>query len=154
MIERLKNNDLEISKKIRSVFQLSYKVEANILNATDFPPLKRSLENYLNSNTAFFGYLKNQELAGVIEIEHNNNFTCINSLVVVPDFFRQGIARKLMEYVFNTFDSNLFVVETGLENGPATKLYNKFDFKEVKQWNTDHGIRKIKFELRINNLPQ
>ena len=154
MIERLKNNDIEISKKIRSVFQLSYKVEAKLLNATNFPPLQRSLENFVNSNTAFFGYLKNQELTGVIEIEHNNNFTCINSLVVVPDFFRQGIARKLMEYVFNTFDSNLFVVETGLENGPATELYNKFDFKEVKQWNTDHGIRKIKFELRINNLPQ
>ena len=78
MIERLKNNDLEIAKKIRSVFQLSYKVEANILNATDFPPLKRPLENYVNSNTAFFGYLKNQKLAGVIEIEHNNNFTHIN----------------------------------------------------------------------------
>ena len=151
MIERLKNNDLEIAKKIRSVFQLSYKVEANILNATDFPPLKRPLENYVNSNTAFFGYLKNQELAGVIEIEHNDNFTHINSLVVDPGFFKQGIARKLMEYVINTFDSKLFVVETGLENGPATELYKKFDFKEVKQWNTDHGIRKIKFELRINS---
>lgn len=149
MIERLKNNDLEISKKIRSVFQLSYKVEAKILNATDFPPLKRSLENYVNSNTAFFGYLKNRELVGVIEIEHNNNFTHINSLVVNPCFFRQGIARKLMEYVINTFDSKLFVVETGLENRPATKLYKKFDFKEVKQWNTDHGIRKIKFERRL-----
>ncbi|MDG1329553.1 MAG: N-acetyltransferase [Flavobacteriaceae bacterium] len=151
MIKRLKNNDLEIAKKIRSVFQLSYKVEANILNATDFPPLKRPLENYVNSNTAFFGYLKNQKLAGVIEIEHNNNFTHINSLVVDPVFFRQGIARKLMEYVFNTFDSKLFVVETGLENGPATKLYKKFDFKEVKQWNTDHGVRKIQFERIINS---
>ena len=150
MIKRLKNNDLEIAKKISSVFQLSYKVEANILNATDFPPLKRPLENYVNSNTAFFGYLKNQKLAGVIEIEHNNNFTHINSLVVDPVFFRQGIARKLMEYVFNTFDSKLFVVETGLENGPATKLYKKFDFKEVKQWNTDHGVRKIQFERIIN----
>ncbi len=151
MIKRLKNNDLEIAKKISSVFQLSYKVEANILNATDFPPLKRPLENYVNSNTAFFGYLKNQKLAGVIEIEHNNNFTHINSLVVDPVFFRQGIARKLMEYVFNTFDSKLFVVETGLENGPATKLYKKFDFKEVKQWNTDHGVRKIQFERIINS---
>tara|TARA_B100000497_G_scaffold128129_1_gene173784 strand:+ start:11739 stop:12194 length:456 start_codon:yes stop_codon:yes gene_type:complete len=151
MIKRLKNNDLEIAKKISSVFQLSYKVEANILNATDFPPLKRPLENYVNSNTAFFGYLKNQKLAGVIEIEHNNNFTHINSLVVDPVFFRQGIARKLMEYVFNTFDSKLFVVETGLENGPATKLYKKFDFKEIKQWNTDHGVRKIQFERIINS---
>lgn len=151
MIERLQNNDKEISEKIRSVFQLSYAVEARLLNATDFPPLKRSLENYVNSKTAFFGYLKDQELAGVIEIEHTNNFTHINSLVVHPDFFRQGIARKLMEFTFNTFDSNLFVVETGLENGPASELYKKFDFKEVKRWNTEHGIRKIKFERRINN---
>jgi ribosomal protein S18 acetylase RimI-like enzyme len=148
MIERLQNNDIEISKKIRSVFQASYKVEAKLLNAIDFPPLKRSLENYVNTNTEFFGYLKDKELAGVIEIDHNNNFTHINSLVVDPIFFRQGIARKLMEFVFNTFDSNLFVVETGLENGPATELYKKFDFKEVKQWNTDHGVRKIKFELK------
>jgi len=154
MIERLKNNDIEISKKIRSVFQLSYRIEAKLLNATDFPPLKRTLENYVNSNTEFFGFLKDKELAGVIEIEHNNNFTHINSLVVDPSFFRQGIAGKLMEFVFNTFDSNLFVVETGLENGPATELYKKFDFKEVKQWNTDHGIRKIKFELKINNQAQ
>ncbi|GAA4270643.1 GNAT family N-acetyltransferase [Hyunsoonleella aestuarii] len=151
MIERLENNDIEVSKRIRTVFQSSYKVEAKLLNATDFPPLKRPLKSYVNSNTEFFGYLKDGELAGVIEIYHNNSFTDINSLVVSPTFFRQGIARKLMEFVFNTFDSNLFVVETGLENGPATELYKKFDFKEVKQWNTEQGIRKIKFERRINN---
>ena len=151
MIKRLENDDIEVSKRIRAVFQSSYKVEAKLLNAIDFPPLKRPLKSYMNSNTEFFGYLKDGELAGVIEIEHNNSFTDINSLVVSPTFFRQGIARKLMEFVFHTFDSNLFVVETGLENGPANELYKKFDFKEVKQWNTDHGIRKIKFERRINN---
>ncbi len=151
MIQKLQNNDIEVAQRIRSVFQLSYKIEAKLLNATDFPPLKRSLESYINSETAFFGYLKDNELAGVIEIEHNNNFTHINSLVVAPNFFRQGIARKLMEFVFNTYDSKLFVVETGLDNGPATELYKKFNFKEVKQWDTDHGIRKIKFERRINN---
>jgi hypothetical protein len=89
MIKKLQNNDVEVSKKIRSVFQLSYKIEAELLNAIDFPPLKRPLENYVNSETEFFGYLKNKELAGVIEIKHNNNFTHINSLVVSPNFFRQ-----------------------------------------------------------------
>lgn len=151
MIEKLKNSDLEISKKIYSVFQASYTVEAKLLNATNFPPLKRPLEDYVNSNTVFFGYYKNQMLAGVIEIEHNDKFTHINSLVVNPNFFRQGIASKLIEYVFNTFHSNLFTVETGLKNEPATKLYKNYGFKEVNQWDTDHGIRKIKFERRINN---
>lgn len=151
MIEKLQNKDIEIAEKIRAVFQVSYSVEAKLLNVIDFPPLKRPLESYINSNTTFFGYMKNQELAGIIEIDHNSNATYINSLVVSPKFFRQGIAKELMEFVFKTFDSNLFVVETGLKNEPASKLYKKFNFKEVKQWNTDSGIRKIKFERRINN---
>jgi ribosomal protein S18 acetylase RimI-like enzyme len=149
MIKRLQNNEIKVSKKIRAVFQVSYKVEAKLLKAIDFPPLKRPLEDYVISNTVFFGYLKNEELVGVIEIDHNNNYTLIRSLVVDPLFFRQGIARKLMEFTLNTFDSNLFVVETGLENKPASKLYTEFGFIEVKQWDTDHGVRKIKFEKRL-----
>jgi len=150
MIETLQHTNSVVAKNIRSVFQASYKIEAQLLQAIDFPPLQRPLENYIQSNTAFFGYLKDTKLAGVVEINHTSIFTHINSLVVHPDFFRQGIARNLLEFVFETFDSNLFVVETGLENGPATALYKKFGFKEVKQWDTDHGIRKIKFERRIH----
>ena len=151
MVKRLQNKDIEVSKNIRSVFQLSYKIEARLLNATDFPPLKRPLKSFINSETAFFGYIKDKELAGVIEINHNHNFTQINSLVVAPRFFRQGIAKELMEFVFNKFDSNLFVVETGLENEPAIELYKKFNFEDVKQWDTNHGVRKIKFERRKKN---
>ena len=151
MIKRLQNNDIEVSKNIRSVFQSSYKIEAKLLQATDFPPLKRPLEHFINSKTAFFGYLKDKELAGVIEINHNNKITHIDSLVVAPRFFRQGIARQLMQFVFETFDSKLYVVETGLDNGPATTLYKTFNFKAVKQWDTDYGFKKIKFERIINN---
>jgi ribosomal protein S18 acetylase RimI-like enzyme len=148
MIQKLQHTNIEIATEIRAVFQVSYAVEAKLLNALNFPPLKRPLENYVNSDTVFFGYRKDKELAGVIEIDHNSDFTYINSLVVAPKFFRQGVAKSLMEFVFDTFDSNLFVVETGLDNGPATQLYLKFGFKEVKQWNTNHGVRKIKFERR------
>ena len=153
MIEKLKNSDLEIAKKMRLIFQASYKVEATLLNVTNFPPLKRPLENYTESNTEFYGYSINEILAAVVEIDtnNNNNYILIRSLVVRPDFFRQGIAGKLIKFVFETFKSNLFIVETGLENGPATKLYEKFGFVEVHQWDTNHGIRKIKFEKRTKN---
>ena len=151
MIEKLKNSDLEIAKKMRLIFQASYKVEATLLNAKNFPPLKRPLENYTENNTEFYGYSIKEVLAAVVEIDTNNNYILIRSLVVHPDFFRQGIAGKLIKFVFETFKSNLFVVETGLENGPATKLYEKFGFVEVHQWDTNHGIRKIKFEKRTKN---
>ncbi|MEQ3662253.1 MAG: GNAT family N-acetyltransferase [Flavobacterium sp.] len=149
MIQKLQNKDIETAEKIRSVFQVSYKVEAKLLNAIDFPPLKRPIEDYINSENAFYGYFKNKELAAVIEIIHNNNYTHIRSLVVDPQFFRQGIASKLIEFTLNTFNSTLFIVETGLANGPATDLYKKFGFKIVYEWDTDHGIRKIKMERYI-----
>ena len=152
MIEKLQNSKLEIAQKIRAVFQVSYKVEAKLLAAVNFPPLQRPLVKYRESSTEFYGYTKDGELAGIVEIDaNNNNYILIRSLVIHPTFFRQGIAGKLIEFVFDTFDSNLFVVETGLANGPATALYKKFGFIEVHQWNTDHGIRKVKFEKLIKN---
>jgi ribosomal protein S18 acetylase RimI-like enzyme len=151
MIEKLKNSDLVMARKIQIVFQASYTIEANLLSATNFPPLQRTLENYIQSKTAFYGYSKNGELAAVAEINTDNDFILIRSLVVHPDFFRRGIAGKLIEFIFDTFDSDLFIVETGLANGPATKLYEKFGFVAVRQWDTDFGIRKVKFEKRIEN---
>jgi hypothetical protein len=67
MIQKLQNKDIETAEKIRSVFQVSYKVEAKLLNAIDFPPLKRPIEDYINSENAFYGYFKNKELAAVFQ---------------------------------------------------------------------------------------
>ena len=151
MIERLQNSDKLVAEQMHTVFLSSYSIEAKLLNATDFPPLRRTIENYINSPTAFFGYLKEGELAGIIEIEHTPNFTDINSLVVSPEFFKQGIASALIQYALDTFSSPIFTVETGLENKPAIALYKKFGFKVVKQWDTSFGIEKIKFELVVND---
>ena len=151
MIERLQNNNIVISNQIQSVFQLSYAIEAKLLNSTDFPPLKRPVESYLRSDNEFFGYFEKTELAGVVEIELTDKCIDINSLVVNPRFFKRGIARQLLEFIFNRFDSELFIVETGVNNKPATELYKKLGFKEIKRWDTDVGIRKALFERRITS---
>ncbi|ADV51322.1 GNAT family N-acetyltransferase [Cellulophaga sp. E16_2] len=149
MIKKLQNSDLEVAEKMQVIFQASYAIEAALLKAIDFPPLKRSLENYKKSDTHFYGYFKEEVLAAVIEIIPGESHIHIRSLVVHPDFFRQGIARKLMLFTLENYHSTLFVVETGVDNGPASQLYEKLGFVEVLQWDTDFGIRKVKFELRI-----
>jgi RimJ/RimL family protein N-acetyltransferase len=49
--------------------------------------------------------------------------------------------------VLNTYDSSCFTVETGLANAPATKLYLKLGFRKTGEYDTDHGVRKVQFEL-------
>ena len=147
MIKKLQHTNLEIAREMRAIFQVSYAVEAQLLNAVNFPPLQRPLESYIKSKTTFFGYHIKDEIVGIIEVNPKEKTTHINSLVVSPHFFRQGIGRQLMKYVLKNFSSKIFTVETGLKNIPASTLYKNFGFKEVRQWDTDHGVRKIRFKL-------
>lgn len=149
MIQKLDHTDVKIARKIRSVFQVSYAVEAGLLKAIDFPPLKRSLANFLKSETDFYGYFQDGELAAITETRSKNNKTHIQSLVVDPFYFRRGIGAKLVDFIFTTYSTPIFSVETGVANIPAISLYKKFNFIETKQWDTNYGVRKVRFEKRI-----
>lgn len=151
MIEKLDNKNIEISKKIYSVFQVSYATEAKLLNATDFPPLKRTVKDFLGSDTEFYGIREDKKIIAIIEIASYNNSTHINSLAVDPRYFRLGIAQGLLTFIFESNNSELITVDTAVDNIPACTLYKKFEFQELKRWVTDDGIRIIRFERKMKN---
>ena len=146
MIIKINNKKPELSEKIYSIFQASYKIEAELLKATNFPPLRRSISDLLDCNNTFYAYYIDKNIAGIIEINYSIELTHIQSLVVYPKLFRKGIAKQLVQFVLTSYTSKVFIVETGLANYPAIKLYKQFNFQETKQWDTDHGVRKIRFE--------
>mgnify|MGYP006201462607 CR=1 FL=1 len=146
MIVKIDNKRNEISQEILKIFQASYTIEAEMLKVIDFPPLKRTMTQFLDVNSDFYAYYLNQNLAGLIEINSNKCSTHIQSLVVYPKYFRQGIGRQLVKFVLETNESVSFTVETGVNNHPAIKLYISLGFKEVSQWDTNHGVRKVKFK--------
>jgi ribosomal protein S18 acetylase RimI-like enzyme len=149
MIIKINNKENKITEEIRAIFQASYTVEAEILKAVDFPPLKRTVSQLLNSNSEFYAYYLIKNIAGVIEIESHKDLTHIQSLVVYPKYFRNGIGRKLVQFTLDNYKTKIFTVETGIDNHPAIKLYKSFGFQEQKQWDTNHGVRKVRFEKRI-----
>jgi len=149
MIIKINNKKDKIAKEILDIFQDSYAVEAKILKAVDFPPLKRTLSQFLNSNSEFYAYYQDKNISGVIEIKNDQDLTHIQSLVVSPKHFRKGIGRKLVQFILDTYMSSIFTVETGLDNYPAIKLYTSLDFEEQNQWNTNHGVRKVRFKKII-----
>jgi len=149
MIIKINNKETKTAEEIRAIFQVSYAVEAKILKAVDFPPLKRTVSQFVNSNSEFYAFYIINNIAGIIEIDSHDDLTHIQSLVVDPKYFRKGIGRKLVQFTLDTYKSKLFTVETGTDNEPAIKLYENLGFQELKQWNTNHGIRKVRFEKRI-----
>ena len=144
MIVKVDNKRNEIAQEIRKIFQASYTIEAEMLKAIDFPPLKRTISQFLDSNSEFYAYYMKQNIAGLIEISSNQSITHIQSLVVYPKYFRQGIGKELVMFVLDT--STDFTVETGIDNHPAIKLYISLGFEEQNQWDTDHGVRKVRFK--------
>jgi ribosomal protein S18 acetylase RimI-like enzyme len=149
MITKLENSNEIVANKIHIVFQRSYKVEAQLINALNFPPLSRSSINIANSKNDFYGFSDNNYLAAIIEIEIIGKQLDIHSLTVDPKYFRKGIADKLINYVLKTFDIIIAIVETAVVNKPAINLYEKHGFLEHRRWTPSHGIEKIAMSVEV-----
>lgn len=150
MIFSLNNKSVSVAEKLFSIWQESYSIEAKLLKVNDFPPLNRTKQDFLDSSTCFYGFIKDDVYNAVIELRDNECALHIQSLVVQPSQFRKGIASKMIAFVLRENMNRNFTVETGCDNLPAINLYLNFGFVETKRYETDHGIRKICLLLKRN----
>jgi ribosomal protein S18 acetylase RimI-like enzyme len=151
MIKKLDNTNEDVANKIYTIFQNSYKIEAQLIGTSNFPPLLRSAKDIENSKTQFYGFNENKYLAAIIEIVIEDKLLAINSLTVDPSYFRKGIAHKLISYALETFDFSEAIVETAVVNIPAINLYKKHGFVEFKRWTPSHGIEKLAMSVEHVN---
>ncbi len=124
----------------------AYRVEADLLQLEDFPPLRRTIADIQASGSEFIGFVVNGQIQGVVELEHEGGM-CINiaSLVVAPAVFRQGIGAALIAHVLDAYPANLLTVSTALKNVPAVRLYEKFGFQDQAYWTTPDGVAMVTF---------
>lgn len=149
MITKLENSNETVANQIHTIFQNSYKIEAELIGVVDFPPLSRSTRDIVNSKTDFYGFSEEHCLAAIIEMEINEKHLDIHSLTVDPKFFRKGIADKLINYALKSFDIDVATVETAVVNKPAINLYEKHGFLEFKRWTPSHGIQKLAMSVKF-----
>jgi len=151
MITKLDNTNEDIANQIFTIFQSSYTVEAQLIGALDFSPLLRSAKDIANSTTLFYGFSDNECLAAIIEIMILDKHLEIDSLTVAPNYFRKGLANKLISYVLEITDFSEAIVETAVANTPAINLYQKHGFVEFKRWTPSHGIQKLAMSVKYLN---
>ena len=148
MTEKLDNRDPAICDQIYSLFQRSYTIEAELLGMDEFPPLKRMANDFQVSESDFYGSLEQGQLIALIEVEKQDENIHIASMLVHPDFFRQGLAQNLLEYVQANRALSKLTVDTAEKNEAACSLYRKMGFQEIKKWEVEPGISIIRFEKR------
>ena len=82
MIQRLNNKSVSVAEKLFTIWQESYSIEAKLLKASFFPPLNRTVQDFLNVSTEFYGYVIGGVYNAVIELRENDGVLHIQSLIV------------------------------------------------------------------------
>ena len=133
--------------EVHRLFQRAYTVEAALLQVTDFPPLARTQADIESADSEFLGVHGGAGLIAVVELERAPGQVLIASLVVDPDFFRQGIARNFLGHVIAACECQSLVVETATANLPALKLYQAMGFALDSEHITGDGIRMARLRF-------
>ncbi|NIK14968.1 ribosomal protein S18 acetylase RimI-like enzyme [Saccharococcus thermophilus] len=145
--------DIEADEWAEAVLLLqfrSYAVEARLIGFLDLPPLQDTVATLQQCGERFFGYMKREQLAGAISYERIEKTVQICRLMVDPDFFRQGIASALIEFVCHKEqNASEIIVTTGSTNMPALRLYQRHGFHEVEQMRMPEGIFLTKLVKRL-----
>lgn len=137
----------EEARDIHDTLQAGYPVEAELLGAKDFAPLARTVDQIQSACSAFFAIYKKtayDEIDGILELsEREPGHVHIDSLVVRPECFRQGLGTELLRYATGICANQRLTVSTGTKNAPALALYAKHDFSELDRWRTADGIPMV-----------
>lgn len=140
--------DIEADEWAEAVLLLqfrSYAVEAQLIGFPDLPPLQDTVATLQQCGERFYGYMKQKQLAGAISYERTEKTVHICRLMVDPDFFRQGIASALIEFVCRKErDAHEIIVMTGSDNIPALRLYERHGFCVVERMRMPEGISMTK----------
>ncbi len=110
----------------------AYKIEAELIGTEDIPPLKESFEQLQSCGETFIGCYQGNRLAGAVSFVKEGNTIDIHRVMVHPDFFRKGIAARLLKHIEQEHDGAELIVSTGAANVPALKLYEKLGFERLK----------------------
>jgi ribosomal protein S18 acetylase RimI-like enzyme len=132
MITKLNITNKKTAKNILHVQIPAYKVEAEIMSFYGIPQLKDTVETIMNCRETFLGYYAEGELAACLSYTETQNDIHICRLVVHPDHFRKGIAKKLVQHIIDLANNKKIFLSTGSKNVPAKNLYKLFGFVEIK----------------------
>ncbi|SMF20346.1 GNAT family N-acetyltransferase [Desulfovibrio gilichinskyi] len=119
-------------KDCLNIWELSVRATHNFLSEEDinyFKPL--ILNEFLPAVQLYCIKNKNSKIIGFMGVADRK----VEMLFVLPDYFRQGIGTKLMQYALDELDINS--VDVNEQNDSAFIFYRKLGFKVIERSEVD-----------------
>ncbi|MBK3495067.1 GNAT family N-acetyltransferase [Viridibacillus sp. YIM B01967] len=150
MIRKIDITRPKCAEEVLNVQIPSYKVEAEITDFYDIPPLKDTVEKLQLCGETFYGYYISDELCGAVSIKVENDVMDIHRLIVHPKYFRKGIAQMLLDFIeSNLEDIETIIVSTGSKNIPAVNFYEKNGFSKIGETRVNDRLSLTAFKKEI-----
>ncbi|KGR76170.1 GNAT family N-acetyltransferase [Ureibacillus sinduriensis] len=150
MITKIDMTNPKLVKEVLDIQLASYKVEAEIIDFHELPPLKDTVETLQRCTETFFGYYLEGELCGVISVKMEEGIIDIHRLMVHPNHFRKGIAKKLLNFIeSNNEGFKAMIVSTGSKNTPAVTFYLKNGFSIMEETKITESLSITSFKKNI-----
>lgn len=141
-------NQFEIDEAVRLIWETFLQFDAPDYSDEGVQSFKDFIENQAILKTLeFFGAYEKNELKGVIATNENRKHICC--FFVKAGYHRQGIGRKLWEYVLNHSEQNVLTVNS---SPYAVPVYHKLGFIDTDEERLADGIRYTPMEFERNGL--
>ena len=97
----------------------------SVYNPTKERSLNRAKKYQEDENTNIYAYKDNGEYKGIVVFEILNNSATILDIAVKPEHQKCGIGSKLIDFIFNSFNTQNITAET---DDDAIGFYKKYGF--------------------------
>lgn len=127
----------EIEEAVSLIWEVFLQFEAPDYSDEGIRSFKEFIENEeILKTLEFFGAFEQDELKGVIATNENRKHICC--FFVKAKYHRQGIGRKLWEYVLKHSSRNVFTVNS---SPYAVPVYHKLGFTDTDTEQLSDGMR-------------
>lgn len=147
-IVKLNLQDEIMLDELWSLQHKAYRLEAEIIGFRDIPPLLETRDMLSRVTEEFYGcFDETEELLGAVAVtEESPGKLTVTRMMVSPDHFRQGVAGRLLEFIFARYaEMEQFIVSTGKLNLPAVTLYTKHGFIPAGSEEVVPGVELLEF---------
>ena len=145
--------DRGLFERILSVQFDSYKVESELIDYPNFPPLWQTVEQLQESGEKFLVCLLDEEVVGATSYSLESDAADICRLVVSPRHFGKKIGTQLVLRVEEHLAPPIrrITVSTAWKNTPAIRLYEKCGYSISKRWFLPDGLELVGLEKKITS---